>query len=185
MRGCGPSKSCSQLRNATPHSHHNNRFWPAWLNSSTNATKSPRVHHVNLTTNKYTTPFLRRFPACPSGPPSWRKNISIDFNHRDFLHLRHWAFQRLYPPCSSHSLWQWHHHLLKSPGKFQQNSELPKKTKIQAGRYPPGNYCNISHLEKRNIIFKCDFLWDMLVPWKIIKFMSHIMLSIFATVSFD
>ena len=27
---------------------------------------------------------------------------------------------------------------------------------------------NISHLGKRNIIFKSDFWWDMLVPWRVI-----------------
>ena len=31
--------------------------------------------------------------------------------------------------------------------------------------YPPG--INISHLGKRKIIFKRDFWWDMLVPWRV------------------
>ena len=29
---------------------------------------------------------------------------------------------------------------------------------------------NISHLGKRKIIFKCDFWWDMLVPWRVAFF---------------
>ena len=68
------------------------------------------------------------FRPAPPAHHHEETKISIDFNHWDFLHLRHWAFQRLYPPCSSHSLWQWHHHLLKLPGKFENSSwEIPSR----------------------------------------------------------
>ena len=34
-------------------------------------------------------------------------------------------------------------------------------------KYPPGNYSNISHLEKRKIIFKMALKGDMLVPRRV------------------
>ena len=45
----------------------------------------------------------------------------------------------------------------------------------------PANYTtlqgiNISHLGKRKIIFKSDFSWDMLVPWRV--YMAHIYIYI-------
>ena len=40
-----------------------------------------------------------------------------------------------------------------------------KKTQLRKKNYLQGT--NISHLGKRKIIFKSDFWWDMLVPWRV------------------
>ena len=44
------------------------------------------------------------------------------------------------------------------------------------GAHPPKNYCNISHLGKRQIIFKVPWEKDMLVPWRVNEFCFFILM---------
>ena len=38
---------------------------------------------------------------------------------------------------------------------------------------------NISHLGKRKIIFKMPFLWDMLVPWRVVMCSKEVSSQVF------
>ena len=56
--------------------------------------------------------------------------------------------------------------------------QTPQKQNLSGWANPPEEMyalqgTNISHLGKRRIIFKMQFLGDMLVPWKVILMGSH------------
>ena len=70
---------------------------------------------------------------------------------------------RLWPFSWCHGLWN-----LPLPIPYHQRF-IPAKLKWKETTMYTLQGTNISHLEKRKIIFKSALGWDMLVPWRVIK----------------
>ena len=54
-----------------------------------------------------------------------------------------------------------------SAEQTKKNTKIPKETSVGFFSRDTLKWINISHLGKRNIIFKMPFLGDMLVPWRV------------------